>query len=67
MAFQLGLYEKLAERGALRWLMGLASTASGRPYGFRGSPVGFEPEFILCDRFRLNDLLDWNESSIGFR
>ena len=20
-----------------------------------------EPEFILCDRFRLNDLLDWNE------
>ena len=21
-----------------------------------------EPEFILCDRFRFNDLLDWNEA-----
>ena len=55
-----GLYEKLSERGALALAHGLRVQPPGDLMDFASSRWG-SPEFILCDRFRLNDLLDWNE------
>ena len=56
----LGLYQKLADRGALALAHGLRVQPPGDLMDFAIQRFG-SPEFILCDRFRLNDLLDWNE------
>ena len=56
-----GLYQKLADRGALALAHGLRVQPPGDLMDFAVSRFG-APEFILCDRFRLNDLLDWNET-----
>ena len=55
-----GLYQKLADQGTLALAHGLRVQPPGDLMDFAISRFG-EPEFILCDRFRLNDLLDWNE------
>ena len=59
-AVPLGLYQKLADRGALALAHGLRVQPPGDLMDFAIQRFG-SPEFILCDRFRLNDLLDWNE------
>ena len=60
MAFQVGCIRNLPIRGRLALAHGLRVQPPGDLMDFAISRFG-EPEFILCDRFRLNDLLDWNE------
>ncbi len=55
-----GLYRRLAQQGALMVADGLRVQPPAMLMDLAASRWG-EPEFILCDRFRVNDLMDWNE------
>ena len=55
-----GLYRRLAQQGALMVADGLRVQPPAMLMDLAVARWG-EPEFILCDRFRVNDLMDWNE------
>ena len=60
MVFQLGFTRSFPKGERWRWRMGLGCNLRATLWTSQVAGSG-SGEFILCDRFRLNDLLDWNE------